>query len=799
MDYGNLKSITPVLKNYASAASLPLSGNDVGAQALVQDTNRLYIWNGSGWYNIALINQTPNIVVGADSAYSLDTAGANTVIQLVAEDPEGLPITWSYAVTEGALNNTATVTQSANTFTVTPSTLETDANTFSLTFTVSDGVNIATSLAEFTLQFFIEDSKYTTLMLKTNETDGSQNNTFLDGSTNNFTITRNGNATQGSFGPYGDRWSNYFDEDLITTPSDTSLSLQSDDFTFECWYYPTDRIDAFPRIFQFGSAFWASSDNLAILDRHNDASTKFGVAIYNLGGNSILLQSTTVVQENVWYHISLTREGSTFRLFINGVLESTYTNSGAVSTSSSNLGRIGGTGAADAYSVGYISDLRIIKGIALYTSDFTPPAEPLTAVPNTVLLTCQSNRFADNSPNDLTLTPTGEVKVTKFSPFDQKAYSSATDGGSGYFEGTDYISYTEQAITNSTDFCFEFWIYFTSATAISNGQIRVLGAGVNDPLLFFGTNNTTIGGLTFTTKNVTRLSILYTFPLNTWHHIAISRNTGTVSCFINGILRGTASETTETDSKTYFVGSHPTANWGITGYISDYRSVIGSPVYTSDFTPTTEPLTPLTNTSLLCNFTNAGIYDASTKNVLETVGNAQVDTAVTKFGSGSMYFDGSGDYLIAQSSEDFDFPGDFTIEMWLNLDNVTSTWQAIISRAYAISGGWRLYKLTGSNNLVWYSSSSAIATTSNSPLASGVWGHVAVVRSGSTISIYIDGILRGSGTNSTSYIPGNYDLEIGSGVVTSSFPMTGYIEDLRITKGLARYTSNFTPPGRLDG
>ena len=180
---------------------------------------------------------------------------------------------------------------------------------------------------------------------------------------------------------------------------------------------------------------------------------------------------------------------------------------------------------------------------------------------------------------------------------------------------------------------------------------------------------------------------------------------------------------------------------------------------------------------------------------METVGNAQVDTAVTKFGTGgSMYFDGVGDRLIVPSNPVFDFSGNFTIEMWINFTNVTSTWEAIISRAYAVSGGWRLYKNDGNNQLSWYSMTTQVVSTTGSTLANNTWSHVAVVRNSGTITIYIDGINRGSGVNATNYTPGNYALEIGEGVVASSYPFEGYIEDLRITKGVARYTANFTPP-----
>jgi hypothetical protein len=180
---------------------------------------------------------------------------------------------------------------------------------------------------------------------------------------------------------------------------------------------------------------------------------------------------------------------------------------------------------------------------------------------------------------------------------------------------------------------------------------------------------------------------------------------------------------------------------------------------------------------------------------LETVGDAKISTAVSKFGGSSLYFDGTGDGLVVPSSTNFDFgTGDFTIEMWINFANVASTWQAVISRAYTLTGGWRLYKNDTNNQLRWYNSTNPLITTTGSTLANNTWGYVAVVRSSGTTTIYIDGVSRGSAADPTNYNPGNYALEIGQGVVTSAYPVTGYIDDLRITKGYARYTTNFTPP-----
>ena len=167
---------------YSTAAGLPLTGVSGGAQAYVTETNRLYLWNGSGWYNIALINTAPTITTGAAATYTLAINGTATVITLVGTDPEGVPITWSHSVTTGSLGSTATVSQSANVFTVTPSSTEAHAGTFSLTFTASDGINVATSTSAFTLAFgspVLSGTLDTTIYNPTASNDGFADNNIL--------------------------------------------------------------------------------------------------------------------------------------------------------------------------------------------------------------------------------------------------------------------------------------------------------------------------------------------------------------------------------------------------------------------------------------------------------------------------------------------------------------------------------------------------------------------------------------------------------------------------------------------
>ena len=165
IDASQLSADIPLgTEDYSTANDLPAAGNQIGDQAFVSETNRLYIWTGAGWYNIALINQTPTWDSGGlpEAAYELDSIGGSaTSIVLSATDPDGLAIQWTYSITDSG-NDLATISNDSNgTFTITAKSLadilsagyDSAGGTFDVTFRASDGVNLATALSEFTISF----------------------------------------------------------------------------------------------------------------------------------------------------------------------------------------------------------------------------------------------------------------------------------------------------------------------------------------------------------------------------------------------------------------------------------------------------------------------------------------------------------------------------------------------------------------------------------------------------------------------------------------------------------------------
>ena len=149
---------------YANEAALPAAGSSTSGQlAYVTATNKMYLFNGTVWFlifNAVTPNDAPYISTGPAPGYLLSTSGTPTVITLTAQDPEGTPLNWSYSITQGALGNIATITQSNNVLTITPSTNSANSGQFEVTITASDGVNIANARTYIRLRFTTEDFGY---------------------------------------------------------------------------------------------------------------------------------------------------------------------------------------------------------------------------------------------------------------------------------------------------------------------------------------------------------------------------------------------------------------------------------------------------------------------------------------------------------------------------------------------------------------------------------------------------------------------------------------------------------------
>jgi hypothetical protein len=650
---------------------------------------------------------------------------------------------------------------------------------------------------------------YVTMLLHGDGTNGAQNNTFLDSSTNNFTITRNGNTTQGTFTPYGSNWSNYFDGngDYLSAASSTPLNCGTGDFTIECWVFISSRTLNYPLIFGNNNGGY-SAGAVALVNSNADsgASTdRFCVSIFDSQNPPLLVASSTN-STSTWYHLAVVRNGTSLVMYRNGTSVASATISSSLVVDWGKLGsRIGGGNwdGAQSYFNGYISNLRLVKGTAVYTSSFTPSTTPLTAITNTSLLTCADNRFIDDSTNNFTITKSGDVSVQRFSPFSPTtAYSTSLIGGSAYLDGTgDYLTApSTSGQLASGDFTVEAYIYPIARTNLfptiwSNYNSYTTGSLA----IFAGHNSGTttkyqvaINGASFPTIESTA-TIVY----NQWTHIAVVRSSGVITLYVNGVANGTYSISSALNgTNTTFIGTSgdELVNGCFNGYISNSRVVKGTAVYTSAFTPPTAPLTAITNTSLLLNYTNAGILDNAMMNNLETVGNAQISTSVKKYGTGSLAFDGTGDALYSNAQPNAFNTGDFTLEFWIYfnaVNNSTTKFVYDMRNSGATSASF-LAQETDNSWTFWNGAGTQISTGfTGSTFSATTWTHVAICRSSGVTKFFVNGTQTNSVADTSNYA--NSTIVVGSRYNYAN-GLNAYIDDLRITKGVARYTANFTAP-----
>jgi len=635
------------------------------------------------------------------------------------------------------------------------------------------------------------------LLLSGDGTNGAQNNTFVDSSTNNFTITRNGNTTQGSFSPYGTLWSNNFNgSSMLTAASSSDWTLGTGDFTIEAWMFATSLgTSNYPTIVSNMSNFDSGYTNRFALTLHSS-----GIVWYNTVGN-FGLQSNSAPQLNVWTHVAIVRSSSTISMYVNGVAQ-TQTQTSNQDYSTTNELYIGGIPftSTSARFIGNISNLRIVKGSAVYTSNFTPSTTPLTAFTNTTVLTCQSNRFVDNSSTGRAITvSTGSPSVQRFSPFNPTApYSTSVIGGSGYFDGSgDYLRLADNSAfqLGSGDFTLETWVYLTAAPPIYDASLLSYGTTGN----FNGwqlalTNASTQGRLIFSFNFSTVVTSTLATKLNSWNHVAVSRSGNTLYLFINGVLDSSNSFTATSNTggadfayintSSYDPGSSDRTP---AGYLCGSRLVKGTCLYTSTFTLPTAPVSPVTNTSYLLGYTNAGIPDLAMQNNLETVGNAQVSTSVKKYGTGSLAFDGTGDYLLSAATQVI-AASRFTVEAWLYKSSTNEKYA--IAQGTSGNAGRFAIGVASTNWFVQIGSASVNAGS----VSTNTWTHIAVTYDGATLTLYVNG--TSVGTASTTQAVQNTTLRLGTlGADWSTiYEWDGYMDDIRITNGVIRYTTTFTPP-----
>lgn len=443
-------------------------------------------------------------------------------------------------------------------------------------------------------------------------------------------------------------------------------------------------------------------------------------------------------------------------------------------------------------------------------------------------------------------------------------------GYSAAFDGSGDLA----SVASSSDFAFgtgDFTIEFFVRQAVAGTALLIDCRPNSSSNGAYITMNVDASGIYLYVSSAVRI----TGPVvsaGAWHHIALSRSSGSTRLFVDGTQAGaTYADATSYISCPVNIGASGNLASVLNGHIDDMRITKGVARYTANFAVPTEAFpnrlpqlhgtvkdqygnfaarpiiafsrnragTVFSTTSdattgeftlpvneasehvaialpvegdqhwsnvvLAMHMDDTGLTDLK-GNTITAVGNAARSSTQSKFGGYSLYLDGAGDYLTAQyNPAKFDWwTEDFTLEAWVYADAFT-TWQysdgtylhaKLIGNTTvaAVTSYWSFGPLaSGVVQFRYWNGSATSAVVSMQTVTAGAWNHIALVKTSAGINIFVNGV----GLKMPVPINGTPRSEAGAplavGAMNSAY-LAGYIDDLRITKGVARYIANFTPP-----
>lgn len=586
----------------------------------------------------------------------------------------------------------------------------------------------------------------------------------------------------------------------LQVANNAAFQVGAGDFAVDLWIYPTTVV-GLQRVFSISNSTIASNaDEGIVLELNNAAMT---ATIYSGVTAYTITESAGVLSPNTWYYYRLIRTGTTLSLYRTaGLSGSVAVSTVSVNWSASFQTYIGAwiNGPSRPF-VGYITNIRVVKGtLVIVTGNFTPSTVPLTAVQDlnvngfpsaaitagqTKILALQNGTFVDNSGNNLSLTNTNAaIRPTQArAPFASALTLSGNSAtlGSTYFNGTtDYFTIADApefniGVLNTT---LEAWIWTTLTTptgaVFAKRGTTALFSGYQ--LAFASTLapvfNASTDGATWTVAITSNASI----RAGLWNHVAVTKSSNTWSLWVNGNISGTATVAgnVHTNVAPLSIGSGAGTTPGLywTGYISNFRKVLGIAVYTGNFTPSTSSLTST---------------QASGTNI------TAIDQPVVK--NYSVYLNGVNQYLTAPNNAGYVFgAAEFTVETWIYVTDITRANASIVS-LWTTAGGKAFQMRTMSGNIRVDYNTTLFQSSPSSVIAANTWYHVAWVKSTANSNVYLNGSLVSSVAAPASITASTALLSVGFGLdgqgTTYYFP--GYISNMRLVKGTAVYTANFTP------
>lgn len=599
--------------------------------------------------------------------------------------------------------------------------------------------------------FYNDIDSYTKALL---HGDGN-GNVFSDSSlANPKTVTSYGDSMQtASQSKFGGK-SMYFDGngDYLSLTNDADVQFGGNDFTIDFWIRPvtttgelvSKRSDSDSSASAFTISAYVGQYIFAGAGAGWDASLTFGS-----------------VDVDVWTHVAVVRSGNNFYLFKNGVLGRTFASaSSSIGVNSMPL-EVGRNHVGTGWLNGYIDEFRVSKGIARWTSNFN------SALPSAFLN--QSTVLFGGVPVDLGSVTNGGTIITTTAPAHAAGAVDVTVANSDGQSATLSGGYTYNAAPDIVS------ILPISGSKVGGDAITVTGTG------FYGNPSITLGGVAATSVNVVNSTTITA--------VTPAHNSGTVDVVV-----------TNED------GQLDTFSGGFT--FNEFAPTVSS------IDPTSGPVSGGTDVTISGSNFSGGI-DANTKLLLhgdgsgssfadssldpKTIaanGNATQSATQSKFGDKSAYFDGSGDYLAIPDSDDWNFgTGDFTIDYFVYQKSYASSHfnqQMHLSQSSYPTAWWSLFTMNNNGTLYFEVNGIPVFQTAAGAIKLNTWQHVAVARKDGVTKLFIDGALMSNAADTNNYPNVAAPLRIGA-QNTDIMWFDGYLDEVRISKGAARWTSDFTP------
>jgi len=609
----------------------------------------------------------------------------------------------------------------------------------------------------------------------------------------------------------------------ISTPSHADFDFGEGDFTVEMWVYKTAHAAGLYEGLCVRDAIGGTRGWL--LYKETTPANALGFAVY-VGATAYGIADTVAMDLNVWTHVAATRRAGTLRLFKNGALVASRSDLGVLSVGAPAqpcvIGSLWGNGSVNPSTsfLGYLDEARITKGVARYTSAFLVPArfpDANTTDENfdkvVALLhfdgAAGSTAVLDVSSSPKTFTAAGGAAMHASSRFGQSSLRLAASG--------DYVS-----TTNSTafdwgvqDFCIEGWICPDNVTGIkdlfqSYGSVNASGVALQqrgDKIHVL----VSVNGAAWAIDGPATSS---TLVAGQWSHVALTRVAGVFRLFSDGVLvyensSFTASAIAYTSANQVRIGVGPAGGNQYLGNIDDFRITRGAGRYASAFTVLEQPFpnrprvaydAAFDSVSALLHFDGAdgsSTFKDEKGATWSRTGTAALSTAFRRMGSACLSIGVAGDYLSTPAAAEFNFgSGDFTVELFVCPTELAAGLHLLLTnRAPASSDPGFFLALTGTAVRfgAWGPPATLFVDITGGTLTAGAWHHIAVVRSGTAFTLYLDGVSVGSATSATAIADSAFPLIIGTDPSTVGRGYVGLIDELRLTKGIARYAGAFTP------